>query len=137
MSQTITVPAKQFDALNDKYCADKIAEYQSCPFVTLNGKNYVVTGGVFQGDNRALYLHQIVSSQDYNGDLKPLDYASHWLEVSKGNRERCYIGMEIETRGRIAVIVDKITVESGKAEKQAEPKSRIESPDQEQLSLFT
>lgn len=62
----------------------------------LFGKEVAVTGAAGSGDAMnyaAVYCMEVVQLDKYKGELEPLAYGPHFIEVDKGNRERCYNGM--------------------------------------------
>lgn len=65
----------------------------------IDGKMWVMTSSVGSGKGTGyteVSGYQIVYLEHYSGNLNPLDYAAHSMEVSVGNRARGYGYMKVK-----------------------------------------
>lgn len=76
-------------------CKDLMNIVEHKPVTTLfeaGKKKYVVTGG---GPDY-LYAYEVIPIEFYVGELQPLTYSAHFVEVNLKMRKRGYSGMKIK-----------------------------------------
>lgn len=73
----------------------------------LNGKLMIFTGSISSYNDGIITVwgYEVITLENYQGDIEPMYYNEHHSGVNKGNRERGYPGMKFEYRGNVFVIL--------------------------------
>ena len=115
------VPVQKFEAMAKSCSCQSICESQKAKeTVFWQNQEYVICSAIGNGTGTgwaSIGGYAVTDLEKYKGDLKPLQYDLHYVEVNAGNRERAYTGMMLICGKRKLVMLDKVKftpVEKGK-----------------------
>lgn len=115
--QTIEITTAQYNLICKSNNLTQIVEDNPILVLfQLGKKTYVPTGGC--SDYREAY--EVIPLELYEGDLQPLCYSAHFVEVNTNLRQRSYTGMKIKYRNQSLVCLEEVRfVKAEKEVKQA------------------
>ncbi|GAB3881188.1 hypothetical protein [Spirosoma agri] len=105
---TVFVPEAKFKEMDKKISCQSIVDGGKCQTFMWQNEEWVATGAVSKGGNqgwKVIDCQRVVDLSSYKGELKPLRYINHFVEVDKGNRRRSYEGMQVKCGNRELVFV--------------------------------
>lgn len=112
---TIKVPQSKFDEMAAVDNLKSVVEKETVKgTVYWQNKEYVPCSAIGKGDGTgwaSIGCYQAIDIELYKGDLKPLDYHSHFLEVDGKKRERSYVGMKVRFGRRTLVFTEGVSFE--------------------------
>lgn len=111
MKSQILVGNHTFKQMDDLVSCDRISNSKDVSGTIFHlNTEYVITGSLSSGlyGVSCYWGNQVIDLNFYDGQLKPLKYAQHWLEVSAGLRARGYSGMLVTYKGRKLVMLNEV-----------------------------
>jgi len=103
------IELEKFEKMVDLISCSSIAESGTILGSTFHRNiEYALTSAIWRGPdlmNAVLQGFEICPLVGYSGELEPLEYNEHYLDVCANGRERGYGGMLVKHRGKDVVFI--------------------------------